>query len=76
MKLRENETAGPVTDFLMEDHRRLETLLQSAVAHADQVDRGGRRKGDRLLFLNVFRRPRLRSVDPAEIGDMFCPCTM
>ena len=40
MSSRENEKAGPVTDFLTEDHRRLETLLQSAVAHADQVDRG------------------------------------
>ena len=34
MKLRENEQAGLVTDFLMEDHRRLESLLQQAVAHA------------------------------------------
>ena len=40
MKPRENGKAGPVTDFLTEDHRRLEQLLQSAVAHADQVDRG------------------------------------
>ena len=40
MTPQENETAGPVTDFLMADHRRLETLLQQAVAHADHVDRG------------------------------------
>ena len=40
MTPRENEKAGPVTDFLMEDHRRLDTLLQSAVAHADHVDQG------------------------------------
>jgi hypothetical protein len=38
MKPRENEQARPVTDFLVEDHRRLETLLQKAVAHADWVD--------------------------------------
>lgn len=40
MRPRENKEAAPVTDFLVEDHRRLDTLLQSAVAHADQVDQG------------------------------------
>lgn len=40
MPPRENGNAGPITDFLTEDHRRLEQLLQSAVAHADQVDQG------------------------------------
>lgn len=40
MKRREKKKAGPVTDFLMEDHRRLESLLQQAVAHADHVDQG------------------------------------
>ena len=40
MRPRENDQAGPVTHFLMEDHRRLDTLLQSAVAHADHVDQG------------------------------------
>lgn len=38
MNPRENGKAGLVTDFLIEDHRRLETLLQQAVAHVDQVD--------------------------------------
>ena len=38
MTPRESGKARPVTDFLMEDHRRLEQLLQSAAAHADQVD--------------------------------------
>ncbi len=36
MKQRESEPAGPITDFLVEDHRRLESLLQQAVAHAEQ----------------------------------------
>ncbi|MEO6111796.1 MAG: hemerythrin domain-containing protein [Nitrospiraceae bacterium] len=40
MKPRENEKAGPVTDFLVEDHRRLEGLLQSAVAQVGSVDQG------------------------------------
>ena len=40
MSPRENEQAGPLTAFLMADHRRLEKLLQSAVAHADQIDQG------------------------------------
>ncbi|MBX3329662.1 MAG: hemerythrin domain-containing protein [Nitrospira sp.] len=31
---------GPVTRFLAEDHRRLEQLLQTAVASADQVVQG------------------------------------
>ena len=40
MTPRENGKAGPVTDFLMEDHRRLEKLLQSAVADVGHVDQG------------------------------------
>jgi hypothetical protein len=40
MKPRENEKARPVTDFLMEDHRRLDTLLQLAVDDAGHVDQG------------------------------------
>ena len=40
MRPRENKEAGPVTDFLVEDHRRLDTLLQSAVAQAGVVDQG------------------------------------
>jgi hypothetical protein len=40
MKPGESEKAGPITDFLMKDHRRLELLLQQAVAHAEHVDQG------------------------------------
>lgn len=40
MKPGANEQARPITDFLVEDHRRLESLLQQAVAHADHVDQG------------------------------------
>ena len=40
MRARVNEKAGLVTDFLVEDHRRLEKLLQSAVALAGSVDQG------------------------------------
>lgn len=40
MSPRENEKARPITDFLLEDHRRLEALLLSAVAHANHVDQG------------------------------------
>ena len=40
MKPRENGKAGPVTDFLLEDHRRLDMLLQSAVAQVGSVDQG------------------------------------
>jgi Hemerythrin HHE cation binding domain len=40
MKQRESEHVRPITDFLVEDHRRLESLLQQAVAHADHVDEG------------------------------------
>lgn len=40
MKPGENEKAGPITDFLVRDHRRLELLLQQAVALADHVDQG------------------------------------
>jgi hypothetical protein len=40
MRPGEDEKAGPITDFLLEDHRRLERLLQSAVAQAGSVDEG------------------------------------
>lgn len=40
MKPGESDKAGPITDFLVKDHRRLELLLQQAVAHADHVDQG------------------------------------
>ena len=40
MKQRESEQARPITEFLVEDHRRLESLLQQAVAYADHVDQG------------------------------------
>ena len=38
MRWGEDEKARPVTRFLVEDHRRLEALLQSAVAYAGSVD--------------------------------------
>jgi len=40
MSPRENKTARPITDFLLKDHRRLEGLLQSAVAQVGSVDQG------------------------------------
>ena len=40
MKPRESQQAGPITHFLLEDHRRLEGLLQSAVAQAGSLDQG------------------------------------
>jgi len=40
MKPRETEQAGPLTAFLIEDHRRLDMLLQSAVAQVGSVDQG------------------------------------
>ena len=40
MEPRQDEKAGPVTDFLVKDHGRLEVLLQSAVAQAGSVDQG------------------------------------
>ncbi len=40
MRPGESEKAGPVTHFLVEDHGRLEALLQSAVAQAGSVDQG------------------------------------
>jgi len=40
MKPQEHDKAGLVTRFLVEDHRRLDQLLQTAVAHADHMDQG------------------------------------
>src|SRR3954454_10946356 len=40
MKSGETPQAGPITDFLVKDHGRLEALLHSAVAHGDHIDQG------------------------------------
>jgi len=40
MKPGENEKAGPITDFLVKDHGRLEGLLEAAVAQVGSVDQG------------------------------------
>jgi hypothetical protein len=40
MNQRESQQARPITDFLLEDHRRLEGLLQSAAAQTGSVDQG------------------------------------
>jgi hypothetical protein len=40
MKRGENENVRPVIDFLVKDQRRLEGLLQSAVAHTGPVNQG------------------------------------
>jgi hypothetical protein len=40
MKLGETPQAGPITDFLVKDHGRLEALLHSAVAQAGAVEQG------------------------------------
>mgnify|MGYP001585991190 CR=1 FL=1 len=40
MRPGENQKAGPITEFLVKDHGRLEALLQSAVAQAGSVDQG------------------------------------
>lgn len=35
-----NKSAGPITDFLVKDHGRLEGLLESAVARVGSVNQG------------------------------------
>lgn len=40
MSPRKNDKAGPITDFLVQDHGRLEGLLQTAVAQVGSVDQG------------------------------------
>jgi len=40
MKSGENQKVGPITDFLVKDHGRLEALLQSAVAQVGSVNQG------------------------------------
>lgn len=40
MSPRKNDKAGPITDFLVKDHGRLEALLQAAVAQVGSVDQG------------------------------------
>jgi hypothetical protein len=57
MRSGENDKAEPITDFLLEDHRRLEGLLQSAVAHADHVDQG---------LYDQFRAGLLRHIGMEE----------
>lgn len=57
MKPGENEKAGPITDFLVQDHGQLEGLLQSAVAHAGSVDQG---------MYDQFRAGLLRHIGMEE----------
>jgi hypothetical protein len=40
MKLGENDKVDPITGFLVKDHGRLESLLQTAVIQAGAVDQG------------------------------------
>jgi len=76
MSLRENEKAGPITDFLLEDHRRLEALLQLAVAHADYVDQGAYDQFRAGLLRHIGREEkillpaaqRLRDGEPLPIA--------
>jgi hypothetical protein len=52
-----DQTGGPVTRYLVEDHRRLDNLLQSAVADPDQVETGS---------YNQFRAGLLRHIGMEE----------
>lgn len=38
MTSQDNKAVGPITDLLAEDHRRLDTLLDSALADPGKVD--------------------------------------
>ena len=40
MSAEQDDTAGPITSFLVADHRRLDNLLHSAVTHGEHVDAG------------------------------------
>ena len=57
MKSGESEKAGPITDFLVKDHGRLEALLQSAVAQVGSVDQG---------LYDQFRAGLLRHIGMEE----------
>jgi hypothetical protein len=57
MRPGENEKAGPITDFLVKDHARLEALLQSAVANPGFVDQG---------LYDQFRAGLLRHIGMEE----------
>ena len=57
MKPGEKEKAGPITDFLVKDHGRLEALLQSAVAQVGSVDQG---------MYDQFRAGLLRHIGMEE----------
>ncbi|HSF67138.1 MAG TPA: hemerythrin domain-containing protein [Nitrospiraceae bacterium] len=66
----------PVADFLVKDHQRLETLLQQAVAHADQVDQAAydRFRAGLLRHIGMEEKillptaQRLRGGDPLPIA--------
>ena len=62
MKSGESQKAGPITDFLVKDHGRLEGLLQSAVAHGGSVDQG---------TYDQFRAGLLRHIGKEK--RFFCP---
>ena len=57
MESGEREKSGPITDFLVKDHGRLEALLQAAVAQAGSVDQG---------LYDQFRAGLLRHIGMEE----------
>ena len=57
MKPGANEKVGPITDFLVKDHGRLEGLLQSAVAQVGAVDQ---------CMYDQFRAGLLRHIGMEE----------
>jgi hypothetical protein len=57
MKPGANEKAGPITEFLVKDHGRLEALLRSAVAQVGSVDQG---------LYDQFRAGLLRHIGMEE----------
>ena len=81
MKPGENEKAGPITDFLVKDHGRLEGLLQSAVAHAGSVDQGtyDQFRAGLLRHIGMEEKillpaaQRLRGGEPLSIASLLMP---
>ena len=73
MKAGENQKAGPITDFLVKDHGRLESLLQQAVAHADHVDQGAyaQFRAGLLRHIGMEEKFSYPPLSDFEVGSLF-----
>ncbi|MCS6287811.1 MAG: hemerythrin domain-containing protein [Nitrospira sp.] len=71
MNQRENKTAGPLTRFLADDHRRLDIQLRAAVVDAGPVDPGAyaQFRAGLLRHIGMEEKILLPAVQRLRVGE-------